>query len=426
MYGRFLSFVVRSGRFDILRTSSGPFVCDVNGFSFVKGNVKYYEDCANILRLFFIKKSIERWTAFGIPTHLHTALPPTGPCSATKCESTHAAADSLGCSSRGVASRDSRPGGAAVPLVASPQAMLQQLLHARNAYRAEQDHSQCTGDLTDPLSLACPAVSRATTLSPPPVPATEGRLLPSDTEREKAKEKGDGQESPTTDYGSSSAGTTPSRSAEETGRPTGSNVHEQRRQRGQPGYEGCLLPPGGLARSKADWCHPFPHDIGKDDSSCTHSVHSLSSSSGAESCPESGLFKIRGERSGFGERVSGQQAASQGGSFSPYTTAGEGSGDEDEELRTVVVVMRHGDRKPKQKLKFQTEQELILELFDGRNPRKEVKLKSPEELKDLLERNTEIITSMVRADASAALPQRALCGGAGSRFPMSRQCCHAC
>lgn len=37
--------------FDILRSSKGKsYVCDVNGWSFVKGNKKYYEDCAILIR----------------------------------------------------------------------------------------------------------------------------------------------------------------------------------------------------------------------------------------------------------------------------------------------------------------------------------------------------------------------------------------
>jgi len=36
--------------FDILRTKDTSYVCDVNGFSLVKKNEKYYDKCAAALR----------------------------------------------------------------------------------------------------------------------------------------------------------------------------------------------------------------------------------------------------------------------------------------------------------------------------------------------------------------------------------------
>jgi len=57
-----------------------------------------------------------------------------------------------------------------------------------------------------------------------------------------------------------------------------------------------------------------------------------------------------------------------------------------ERLRCVLVVMRHGDRRPKEKMKFKTKQPVLLEYFDPRDEDRdehqseEVKLKTPEQM----------------------------------------------
>ena len=42
--------------FDVLRTKGGSVICDVNGWSFVKGNQRYYDDAALLLQRYFLDK----------------------------------------------------------------------------------------------------------------------------------------------------------------------------------------------------------------------------------------------------------------------------------------------------------------------------------------------------------------------------------
>ncbi|WZY69360.1 hypothetical protein YC2023_001600 [Brassica napus] len=59
-----------------------------------------------------------------------------------------------------------------------------------------------------------------------------------------------------------------------------------------------------------------------------------------------------------------------------------------EELSCVIVVIRHGDRTPKQMVKLNVTEEKLLNLmlkYNGGKPRAETKLKSAVELQDLLD-----------------------------------------
>ncbi|KAK2194477.1 bifunctional VIP1 [Babesia duncani] len=67
---------------------------------------------------------------------------------------------------------------------------------------------------------------------------------------------------------------------------------------------------------------------------------------------------------------------------------------QEEELTSVIVVMRHGDRKPKQKLKFITREPTILQYFDNLHCVNEIKLKSPEEMTTFVKINDNILSNL--------------------------------
>ncbi|XP_042019370.1 inositol hexakisphosphate and diphosphoinositol-pentakisphosphate kinase VIP2-like isoform X2 [Salvia splendens] len=71
-----------------------------------------------------------------------------------------------------------------------------------------------------------------------------------------------------------------------------------------------------------------------------------------------------------------------------------------EELRSVIAIVRHGDRTPKQKVKLRVTEEKLLNLmlkYNGGKPRAETKLKSAVELQDLLDA-TRILVPRTRPD----------------------------
>ncbi|XP_047952813.1 inositol hexakisphosphate and diphosphoinositol-pentakisphosphate kinase VIP2-like isoform X2 [Salvia hispanica] len=71
-----------------------------------------------------------------------------------------------------------------------------------------------------------------------------------------------------------------------------------------------------------------------------------------------------------------------------------------EELRSVIAIVRHGDRTPKQKVKLRVTEEKLLNLmlkYNGGKPRAETKLKSAVQLQDLLDA-TRILVPRTRPD----------------------------
>ncbi|CAK8533547.1 unnamed protein product [Lathyrus sativus] len=87
----------------------------------------------------------------------------------------------------------------------------------------------------------------------------------------------------------------------------------------------------------------------------------------------------------------------------PLTRQGSGIiGDfgQSEELRSVIAVIRHGDRTPKQKVKLKVTEEKLLNLimkYNGGRPRSETKLKTAVQLQDLLDA-TRMLVPRTRPD----------------------------
>lgn len=65
-----------------------------------------------------------------------------------------------------------------------------------------------------------------------------------------------------------------------------------------------------------------------------------------------------------------------------------------EELRSVVSIFRHGDRSPKQKMKLVVTEQKILNLYEkyANNSKKEIKLKKPKQLMEVLNLTQEILS----------------------------------
>lgn len=83
-------------------------------------------------------------------------------------------------------------------------------------------------------------------------------------------------------------------------------------------------------------------------------------------------------------------------SFSDLDALGDEGGREWEELRCVLLVARHGDRTPKQKMKIKVQDRLFLDLFEKYKDKKgkQAKLKDPAELQDLLDAARELLRKL--------------------------------
>eukprot|EP00899_Mesostigma_viride_P005502 jgi/Mesvir1/14953/Mv14625-RA.1 len=74
------------------------------------------------------------------------------------------------------------------------------------------------------------------------------------------------------------------------------------------------------------------------------------------------------------------------------------------ELRAIMAVIRHGDRTPKQKMKMKVTHSQYLDIlhkYNGGNPHKEAKLKTPDQLQELLDATRQLLGERIRSRGGA-------------------------
>ena len=103
----------------------------------------------------------------------------------------------------------------------------------------------------------------------------------------------------------------------------------------------------------------------------------------------------------------GGRLGALGASAEDLTGGDEDGGEDGEELRAVLAVIRHGDRTPKQKMKLKVAQPAMLALMtrhlDAKG--KQAKLKSPAELQELLDVTRDLLAELEGGRAPSPAPR---------------------